>query len=61
MILFSVCVYLIQLAGTPFAGHLRLPLPDRPAVPFKPDKAVLYRIREKYMSNPAPGWETELS
>ena len=53
--------YNLKLAGTPFAAHLRLPLPNRPAVPFKPDKAILYRIREKYMSNPSTSWETVLS
>ncbi|MFW6082326.1 MAG: ribonuclease H-like domain-containing protein [Desulfosalsimonas sp.] len=41
--------YNLKLADTPFAGQLQMAVPERPAVPFVPDPAVLRRIKTKPM------------
>lgn len=43
-----VMAYNRKLEGTPFADCSRLPLPERPAIPFAPDPATIRRLRARY-------------
>ncbi len=46
-----VLAYNMNLKTTPFSDKLRLPLPERPRVPFVADVETIQRIRREYLSH----------
>ena len=44
-----VIAYNMNLDATPFSGELRLPLPQRPRIPFTADVDIIQRIKNRYL------------
>jgi uncharacterized protein YprB with RNaseH-like and TPR domain len=45
-----VMAYNMNLDATPFSNELRLPLPQRPQVPFVADVEIIHKIKSEYLS-----------
>jgi uncharacterized protein YprB with RNaseH-like and TPR domain len=46
-----VMAYNLNLKDTPFYEDLRMPLPERPEIPFRADMPTIRRIRERYLAD----------
>lgn len=51
--LLMVTAYNLCLAATPFLTELTLPMPQQPAIPFKPDANLIARLNQ-FSTGPAP-------
>lgn len=45
-----VTAYNMNIENTPFSGTHRIPIPEKPVIPFKPDLATIHRIQNTLVS-----------
>jgi hypothetical protein len=46
-----VIAYNMKVEGTPFFDTYKLPMPQTPKIPFKPDPATIDQIKQKFFSS----------